>query len=75
MNKNFIYDIKSVVSEALKKDTMNEAVFLIQEFLGIDSGDNASIFFSGIDEDYYDNMDFSKRKNLLLDYIKHEILY
>ncbi len=65
--------------QVLSENHFNEALVLVQDFIGQPDGGVASVHFSGFEDDdrgqVKDWEDVSKRKQLILDYLKTEDSY
>ncbi len=64
------------IKKAIQEDDANEAIYIVQEAIGQDAGDNASVFFSegDIDAEWL-KMDADARADKLKEYINYELSY
>lgn len=71
-----VQDPKEVLAQALNAKILDEACRLIQDALGIDTGDVAGVHFSGSDVDErWHLMPEDARRAALAEYLKVEMLY
>jgi hypothetical protein len=65
--------------DAAAQPSLDEALFIVMERIGVETGDNASIFFSGkeeLDDDaHWQAMETLDKVIILTDYVKYEMDY
>jgi hypothetical protein len=67
--------LKKEISLAASLDDFNESIAHIQSIIGVTSGDNAGMYFSGFEmEDNWVSSTKAYKKDILLKYLLFEIL-
>lgn len=69
------HSLRHILLEGCKNPDLDEAVLGVQAVLGIQSGDGASVFFSGMQDEYaeWKDMQESDRFSVLHSYAAYEL--
>lgn len=67
--------LRAAVMKAADVSDMNEAVKMVQDALGVETGDIATMYFSGYDQDSWERLDADHRSVELVRYATAEMTW